>query len=170
MNIDKLFADKQYLNSQIVFFTKHKHIKRIRSNSELIKSHIEKAKHNLKFYKLNKNHQEFLDWLIVALYYSLYHSSLALITNKNYMSKNHYATILILIKEYSIEKEDAHLMENLAINKDDANFYTSLKKERHDASYSTQSIFRIKQIENYEKGVINFINKVEDMLDDVIYN
>ncbi len=165
MNIDKLFSNKEYLLEQIDFFTQQKQIRKINSNKELVMSHIDKAKHNLAFYKLNKNNTEFNDWLIVTLYYALYHSSLALITNRNYMSKNHYATILLLINEYSISKEDIELFENLSINKEDANFYTSLKQDRHNASYSTQNLFSKPLIEKYEKGVIDFIIKTEEILE-----
>ena len=97
MKIDILFSDKNYLENQIKFFIDNKQIKKIESNPELVKSHIEKAKHNLSFFKLNKKYEEYKDWQIVSLYYALYHASLALITNKNYSSKNHQATILILI-------------------------------------------------------------------------
>ncbi len=110
MNIDKLFLNKEYLEKEISFFITKKQIKKIDNNLELVKSHLKKARHNLEFYKLNKEHREFNDWLIVILYYSLYHSALALITNKNYSSKNHYATILILIKEYSITKDEVRLL------------------------------------------------------------
>jgi len=163
MNINKLFLDKKYLAEQINFFKQQKQIKKINSNKELVKSHIDKAKHNLAFYKLNKDNLEFNDWLIVTLYYSLYHSSLALITNKNYMSKNHYATMLLLISEYLVSKEEINLFENLSINKEDANLYTTLKNDRQNASYSTQNIFSKELIEKYEKGVINFIIKTEEI-------
>ena len=102
MNIDKLFSDKEYLEKELSFFMIKKQIKKIDTNPELVRSHLKKARHNLEFYRLNKEHPTFNDWLIVTLYYSLYHSALALITNKNFSSKNHYATILILIKGYAI--------------------------------------------------------------------
>ena len=79
---------------------------KISNNPELVNSHIKKARHNLEFFKLNKEYSKFNDWLIVTLYYSLYHSALALITNKNYSSKNHYATIIVLIKEYRHSKSE----------------------------------------------------------------
>lgn len=99
MNLNKLFSDKNYLESELNFFVRKKQIKIIEENSELVDSHLKKARHNIEFFKLNKQYSKFNDWLIVALYYSLYHCALALITNKRYSSKNHYATILILIKE-----------------------------------------------------------------------
>ena len=164
MDIDKLFKDKEFLKKEINFFISKKHIKIIQENKELVQSHIKKARHNIEFYKLNKPHSKFNDWLIVTLYYALYHSALALITNKNYSSKNHYATILILIKEYSITKDEAKLLNDLSINKEDAELYTNLKDDRHDASYTTDIKFDQKAIIDYENKVLDFINKTEELI------
>ncbi|MBU1030880.1 MAG: DNA-binding protein [Nanoarchaeota archaeon] len=164
MNINKLFEDKKYLEKELNFFITKNQIKKISKNEELVISHIKKAKHNLEFFKLNKQHQKFNDWLIVALYYSLYHCALALITNKRYTSKNHYATILILIKEYSISRAEAELLKELSINKEDAELYTNLKGDRHNASYLTQSRFNQETIQDYENQVLDFINKTEELI------
>ena len=164
MNIERLFQDRKYLEKELVFFINKKHIKIIDKNPELVQSHLKKARHNLEFYKLNNKHDKFGDWLIVTLYYALYHSALALITNKKYASKNHYATILILIKEYSITKEDAKLLHELSISKEDAQLYTQLKADRHDASYATNTKFDNQTIREYEDKVLNFINKAEELL------
>lgn len=164
MDIDKLFSDKEYLENEINFFTAKKHLKKIDNNPELVTSHLKKARHNLEFYKLNKEHSKFNDWLIVTLYYSLYHSALALITNRNYSSKNHYATILILIKEYSITKNEARLLNELSINKEDAELYTHLKDDRQDASYATNIKFGQETIEEYENQVLDFVNKTEESI------
>ena len=165
MDIDKLFLDKEYLVKEIDFFIAKKQIRKIEENKDLVKSHIRKARHNLEFFKLNKERGEFGDWLIVTLYYALYHSALALIVNKNYSSKNHFATILILIKEYSITKDEVILLNELSINKNDAELYTNLKKDRHDASYMTKVKFDRETIEDYENKVLDFINKAEEILE-----
>ncbi len=162
--LDKLFSDKQYLEKELKFFISKKHIKIIQKNKELVQSHLKKARHNLEFYKLNKQYNKFNDWLIVTLYYALYHSALALITNKNYSSKNHYATILILIKEYAITKDEANLLNDLSISKEDAELYTSLKDDRHDASYATDVKFDQEAIIDYENKVLDFINKTEELI------
>lgn len=164
MNINKLFIDKEFLNKQIEFFIKTKQIKKIEDNPELSKSHLEKAKHNIKFYRLNKKNSNYQDWQIVVLYYSLYQACLSLLTRKGYSSKSHEATILLLIKEYSISKNEAELIDNLELNRDEAQMYTQLKKDRHDASYSTNTRFTNSLIDNYEKQVIKFINKTELIL------
>ena len=164
MNINKLFEDKKYLEEELNFFITKKHIRRITKNAELVQSHIKKSRHNLEFYKLNKEYNKFNDWLIVALYYSLYHCALALITKKQYASKNHYATILILIKEYAITKEEAVLLNELSINKEDAELYTNLKDDRHDASYTTDIKFNQTTVQDYETKVLDFINKAEEII------
>lgn len=164
MNIDRLFADKKFLEKELNFFIIKKMIKTIGENRELVQSHIKKARHNIEFYKLNKQYNKFNDWLIVILYYALYHSALALITNKKYASKNHYATILILIKEYPITKDEAKLLNELSINKEDAELYTNLKGDRHDASYATNIKFGQKTITDYENKVLGFINKTEELI------
>ena len=164
MNIDKLFLDKQYVEKELDFFITKKHIKKIKENKKLVSSHLKKARHNIEFYKLNKEHTKFNDWLIVTLYYALYHSALALITNRNFSSKNHYATILILIKEYAITRDEAKLLNDLSINKEDAELYTNLKDDRHDASYATNSKFSQEIIEDYENKVLDFINKTEELI------
>ena len=164
MDIDRLFSEKEYLEKEIHFFILKKQIKKIDNNKELVVSHIKKARHNLEFFKLNREHHKFNDWLIVTLYYTLYHSALALITNKNYSSKNHYATILILIKEYSITRDEAKLLDDLSISKEDAELYTNLKDDRHDASYATNIKFNQETIKEYEDQVLDFVNKTEEII------
>ena len=164
MNIDKLFSDKEYLEKEINFFVTKKQIKKIENNKELVNAHVKKSRHNLEFYKLNKEYTKFNDWLIVTLYYSLYRSALALITNRNYSSKNHYATILILIQEYAITKDEARLLDELSINKEDAELYTNLKDDRHDASYATNIKFSQEIIKDYENQVLDFVNKTEELM------
>ena len=164
MEIDKLFSDKKYLENEINFFITKKHIMKISNNPELVNSHIKKARHNLEFFKLNKEYSKFNDWLIVTLYYSLYHSALALITNRNYSSKNHYATIIVLIKEYAITRNEVKLMDELLISKEDAELYTNLKDDRHDASYATNIKFTEELIKDYENKVLDFVNKTEELI------
>jgi uncharacterized protein (UPF0332 family) len=116
------------------------------------------------FYKENKEKSAYNDWLIVILYYALYHCALALITKKQYVSKNHYATILILVNEYNISSAEAQLIDELSINKNDAELYTNLRDDRHDASYSTSVRFSDKKVLDYESQVIDFINKTDQLL------
>lgn len=166
MNIKKLFENNNYLDSQILFFKNKKHINLIHKNEELVIAHIEKARHNIKFYKLNKQNEGFNDWLVVVLYYSLYHCALALITNKNYKSKNHYATILLLVKEYNLSQKEAEFIKDLSIKEEDAKLYTELRSDRKDASYATFTRFDLKRVNYYEDKVLDFFNKTKEILND----
>ncbi len=164
MNINKLFTDTTFLENQISFFLSKKQIRKISKNKELALAHLQKAKHNFGFFRLNKDHTDYLDWQVVVLYYALYHSTLALIINKQYMSKNHSATVMLLIKEYAISAQEAHLIDELSVNKEDAQLYTELKSDRHDASYSTSIRFSAELVEHYESEVLSFLNKTEEIL------
>lgn len=164
MRLSKYFSDRKLLEKQVQFFIKKKQLISISENKELVEAHLTKAKHNLKFFDINKERSMFNDWLVVTLYYSLYHCALALIVNKKYTSKNHAATLLLLIKEYPLHPEEAELIEELAMSKDDAELYTNLKKDRHNASYATKTLFTNKKIEEYRFRVIEFMQKTEEIL------
>ncbi len=164
MRIKQLFSNRVLLEKELGFFIAKKQIKKIQRNPDLALPHLQKAKHNLAFYKLNKNRNSFNDWLIVVLYYSLYHSALALIIQRGYVSKNHYATILVLMNEYLVSEDEVEFIDELSVTKEDANLYTSLKEERHSASYMTGLKFTNDKIVFYEDKVIEFLNKTEEIL------
>jgi uncharacterized protein (UPF0332 family) len=165
MNIDKLFNNSKLLKQQYHFYIKKKQLLKIEKDNDLIDSHLEKAKHNMLFFSKNKNDSKFNDWLIVTLYYALYHSVLALIINKNYVSKNHTASLIFLIKHYSYLKNEIKLLHDLSIKKEDAELYTNLKEDRHTTSYQTNIYFSKEKINEYKIKVLDFINKTEEIID-----
>lgn len=77
---------------------------------------------------------------MIGCYYCLYHSALALLIKKGLFSKNHEATLCILIKEYHFPKEDIILLDSL--NNQDILFYAETKYKRKKASYSTNLLFQ----------------------------
>lgn len=161
-NINQIFEDENLLNN---FYMQYKpFLFKISSNENLTKAHLQKAKHNLLFFTKNQQDLNFKDWLIVILYYSLYHAVLALITNKNYKSTNHTASLIFIIKHYLNFKQEILLLYDLSIKKEDAQLYTQLKIDRHNASYQTNTQFSEEIINEYKIKVIKFINKVEKIL------
>ena len=165
MNLEELFADKNKLDEQYQFYIQKKLLKPIEKDHDLVGAHIEKAKHNLRFFDNNAKHDGYDDWLIVTLYYTLYHLVLALITQKEFSSKNHTASLIFLIKHYIQFKEDIRLLYELSIKKEDAELYTELKEERHKASYDTQHNFSKKKITEYREKVITFLHKTEELIE-----
>ncbi|MBU2589844.1 MAG: HEPN domain-containing protein [Nanoarchaeota archaeon] len=164
MYINKLFSNKKLLDNNYDFFIKKRLTVKIGENEDLVEAHLEKAKHNMLFFKKNLKDSQFNDWLIVTLYYALYHAVLALIVKKRYTSKNHTASLVFLIKHYSQLKEDILLVQELSIKKEDAELYTKLKEDRHKASYESKINFTNKNINDYKQKVKNFIQKTEELI------
>jgi uncharacterized protein (UPF0332 family) len=165
MNVNRFYDDKNLLNEELEKYKLQNLLRKEPFATSLVKAHLDKAKHNLKFFQKNVSEAEFNDWLIVVLYYAAYHAALALIANKGYISKSHDSTLLFLIKEYKIEKAEAELIESLAITKSDAEFYASLKETRRQANYSTNTLFRTEKVKEYHRKTIEFINKAEELLE-----
>jgi len=164
--IKDYFENEKFLDKEIKFHKDKKNLVESKHSLGLIDAHLEKSKHNLRMVGLLIKNKDYNDWVVVGLYYALYHSCLALLANKGYYSKNHTATLLFLIKNYSgFSFEEIEMIEELSINKSDAEFYTDLKQERHSASYSTNSLFNEDKIKELRKKTISFINKVELILE-----
>ena len=165
MNITKYYENKKALDKKIQEYKKNKQLIAQEKNKALCYAHIEKAKHNISFFNKNEKEGQYNDWLTVILYYALYHAALALVTNKNYKSKNHNATLLFIIQQYKISIKEAILIQELAINKEDAELYTTLKRDRQKASYSTNTQITTARIKNYKERVIEFIQKTKEILE-----
>ncbi len=163
MNIKYYLENKEKLNKKYKFFIEKKQLIKIKENKNLILAHIKKAEHNLKL--ISKLDSEFNDWKIISLYYCLYHSSLALLINKGYISKNHNATLIFLIINYTqINNDEIKLINELQLKEEDAKFYSTLKNERENANYSSNIIFDNDTIIHLKKRTIEFLNKVKIIL------
>ena len=143
-------------------------IKKETEIKELIEGHIEKANHNLKFVKSTLELKEFNDWAIVSSYYSIYHASLALCALNGYSTKNHLATLLILIKEFygkGLTKEEIEVVGDTSIEKEEVLNYVEAKLYRTKASYSTEKAFDKNEAEILRQKAISFVNKVKEIIE-----
>lgn len=70
---------------------RHKGLKKIEVNEELVNKHLEKAAHNLNAITDFKN-IGYSDWSAIASFYALYHCLLALILKFGYQSRNQSCT------------------------------------------------------------------------------
>jgi len=164
--IKEYFNNIELLCKELEFHISKDNLIEEESAKNLVGAHIEKAKHNLRTADLLISNKDYNDWVIISLYYALYHSCLALLAKKGYSSKNHTATLLFILKNYSnISKDEIEMIDNTLITKSDAEFYTSLKQDRHDASYSTNVLFDKDSVVLLRKKAISFINKVELILE-----
>jgi uncharacterized protein (UPF0332 family) len=164
--ISDYFQNEELLVDEISFHVSKGNLIEDKTATGLVLAHIEKAKHNLRASDLLLLNKDYGDWVVISLYYALYHSCLALVANKGYYSKNHTATLLVILKNYSnISHEEIEMIDETSFTKSDAEFYTSLKQDRHDASYTTSVLFDKEKIELLRKKTISFINKIEEMLE-----
>src|SRR3989344_843211 len=149
-------------------YLKSKKITKETETPALVKGHIEKADHNLKFLQATLGLKEFNDWAIVVSYYSIYQASLALCALKGYSTKNHLATLLIFIKDFykiKLDREDIAIVSKVAIEKEEVLDYIKNKAKRKEANYSTKIFFDIKEAEGLQRKAINFVNKVKEIID-----
>lgn len=166
-DLNRLIADSVLLNERIESGKKSKIIRKQQKDREEIRGHIEKAENNLKFVFDNLKLGHF-DWCITGCYYAVYHIALALILSKEYSSKNHDATLCLLIKEYyknGITKEDVELINNFFLNYQDLLFYIQSKNKREEATYSTRYKFDQNIVEELRLKAIDFIDKAKNILE-----
>ena len=166
--LNQLISDKKLLDKRIKFYESKKIIKKQEPNTLEIQGHLEKVKHNLQFVNDNLG-KEYNDWCITGCYYSMYHSALALALSRGYSSKNHDATLCILVKEFynkGISERDLEIFNQLFLSYIDLILYVDAKKKREDATYSTKYDFTKETVEDLRDKAIQFTNKVQEILKD----
>jgi len=164
--LNKLIENQDIVNEAIEKYEKKFIIRRNKIDEFEIQGHFEKAEHNLKFIQDNLK-LGYFDWCITGCYYSVYHAALALLLAKGYTSKNHDATLCVLIKEYykqGIDEKDIELINNFFLDYQDLLFYVQSKNKREEATYSSKYKFDKKVVEELRLKSILFINKVKEIL------
>ena len=135
---------------------------------ELVQGHLQKADHNLRFTRAVLGLKEFNDWSVVGAYYSIYQASLALCALKGYSTKDHNATLLVLIKEFyrnGLGKEEIESVGDIGIEKEEVLHYAEAKAERKNASYSTRIFFDKSEVEMLRMKAISFVNKAKEIIE-----
>ncbi len=164
-DIDQLLNNKELLEKKIKEFLEQNILKNQPEDQEEIKGHLLKADHNLRFIAENIK-IGFLDWAIVGCDYASYHAALALILTKGYFSKNHLATLCILIKEFykqGLNEEDIKTLSTF-LDYQDVLFYVESKNKREDATYSSKTKFDKKEVEQLRMKAILFASKIKMIL------
>jgi len=167
-DLNKLVANPDLVDEKIKDFFDKKVIQSGKLDPGEIKGHLLKAEYNLRFVNDNIKLQYF-DWAITGCYYASYHAALALILTKGYSSKNHLATLCILIKEFyqkGLSREDLEILSNF-LDYQDVLFYVESKNKREDATYSTKTKFERKEIEQLRIKAVLFVSKIKYILNEV---
>ena len=164
-NLQKLINSPELVEEKIKEVMEKKLLFKQEVDKEEIEGHILKADNNLRFVAAITK-EKFFDWAITGCYYTCYHAALALIQTKGYTSKNHLATLCVIIKEFykkELTKEDIEILANL-LDYEDILFYVETKNKREDASYSTKTVFDKKEVELLRIQAVMFVNKIKDIL------
>jgi len=161
--LHKLLSDQNILQQKIK--EQSQNITYQKVDVHEVQGHLLKAEHNLKFVYANMS-LGFLDWCITGCYYACYHAALSLIQTKGYSSKNHMATLYILIREFynkGLTSEDIDIMSTL-LDYQDILFYVESKNKREDASYSSNTKFQEKDVEELRVKSVLFVSKAKGMV------
>jgi len=166
------FEDEKILEDSFNFYKKKMIIKEEIETENLSKSHLKKADYNLNFINFLEKENAFFDWIIVGCYYTIYHSALALLSNRGISSKNHLATLCSLIKFYyskeggaTLTKEEIELISKSSLEKQEINYFTEAKDKREIASYGIDSNFNKIGAKDLKKKTIQFVNKCKEILE-----
>ena len=163
--LNKLLTDKDLVEERIKEFQEQKILKKQKIDINEIQGHLLKADNNLRFVSENIR-LGFYDWAITGCYYSCYHAALALILTKGYSSKDHLATLCILIKDFykkGLSQEDIQILSRL-LDYQDVLFYVESKNKREDATYSTKIKFDKSESEQLRIKATLFVSKIKSIL------
>lgn len=164
-DVNRLLSDEQLVESLVKNFMNEAILKKQPEDVYEITGHINKAEHNLRFVMENIK-LGFIDWAITGCYYASYHAALSLLMKAGYSSKNHLATLCILIQKYykkELNKEDLEIVAHF-LDYQDILFYVESKNKREDAAYSTKVKFEKKEVEQLRIKAALFVSKVKSIL------
>ena len=165
-DLNKLMDNSDFIDEKLNNFLLDNTLKKQPVDKEEIKGHLQKANHNLRFVAENIK-LDFSDWAITGCYYASYHAALALIMSKGHSSKNHLATLCVLIKEFyenGLDRKDIEIISTFLDYKDIL-FYVESKEKRESATYSTNLLFNKKDVEQLRIKAVLFISKIKEILE-----
>ena len=164
-DLKKLLSNREIVDGKIKQFIADGILRKEKVSVEEMTGHLLKAEHNLNFVR-DTLKAGYLDWAITGCYYACYQAVLALILTKGYSSKNHFATLCVLIKEFygeGLNKEDIELISKF-LDYQDVLFYVESKDKRERATYSTRTLYDKKEVENLRIKAVLFVNKLKDII------
>lgn len=166
-DLNKLVGSPEIVSGRIVEYEKNEAIRKQPVDIAEIKGRIAKAENNLRFIRDNIK-LGYFDWCITGCYYTMYQAALALLTAKGFYSKNHDATLCLLIREYyekGISGEDIELINRLFIDYNDLVFYVQSKNKREEATYSSKYLFDRQLVEELRVKAVLFVDKAKEILE-----
>lgn len=140
-------------------FAKEDRLKFIKPDIEKAKSHVNKAKHNLRAADYNFN-GGFHDWAVSQSYYAMYHGLIAILSKYGLESKNHSCTFVAV--------EDIILKHNIDLSKVDLAFIrTTEQMETKDVKSLREEFQYGTKTELNREILINIIQKAKEIVEKI---
>jgi len=144
----------------------HKGLKRVKPDEGEVERHIKKAQHNLKAIDHNIK-GGFKDWAVCAVFYSMYHSLLAVLSKLGYESRNQECTIIAV--EYLIEKEKINLDKKYIemIRRTSEMMPKDAKMLREEFQYGTDVEVDDEVLNLLKNNAKEFVEKIQILLEEI---
>lgn len=177
-DVSKLTKERQYCEELFNYYIR---IKTIKKTNPDYKKYINKAVSNLELanflleehdfsIKEKLPNRKYYDWCITIYYYSIYHTSLALLAKLGYKSNSHFATLATITlfyfhKDNILKKEDIDfLLEKINLEEKEIDFVIESKDLRERACYEVDELFNISITKMLQKQTVDFVNKIKELL------
>ncbi len=148
----------------------------ISPNNYLSGGHIKMADHNLVVMTDLKNlgHE---DWVVIAAYYAMYQSALALLTKSGMESKEHAATAAVLeyffgeqlgrelIGKFNDAREKKEMIESVTIQEKYIDYMWKMKRARETVQYGISMSY--KETDAIMRNTREFVSKIKLVLSEL---
>lgn len=147
-------------------------------NPQLSRMHLEKSLKNIEVMNYLKK-GNYLDWTVIAAYYSMYQACLSILTRIGLKSENHTCTIAVIeryfvrtgeldkkfVEQYRNLSDIIEKIEKVKIEQKLLNVLKDARDKREDFQYDVESEIDIVNVEEVTKGAIEFVERVKILVD-----
>ena len=149
---------------------KERGLRIINPNDYLSDGHMKKADHNL-IVMTDLNRLKHEDWVVIAAYYAMYQSALALLAKIGLESKDHATTVAVLqyffdrqiskelIEKFNELKERKDKIEAIIIEEKYIDYLWKIKRARETVQYGISMTYR--ETDTIMKNARDFVSKIK---------
>jgi len=149
---------------------KERGLRIISPNEYLYDGHIKKADHNL-IVMTDLNRLKHEDWVVIAAYYAMYQSALALLSKIGLESKDHATTVAVLqyfcdrqiskelIEKFNELKERKDKIEAIVIEEKYIDYLWKIKRARETVQYGISVTY--KETDTIMNNARDFVSKIK---------
>ncbi len=151
-------------------------LKIIKPNEDLVKGHIDKADHDL-VVMTDLDKLGHSDWVVIVAYYSMYHSSIAMLSKIGLDSKDHATTVAILeyffgkkiekslLDKFNELKEKKEKLETIKLEEKYIEYLWKTKKKRETIQYGVATTY--KETDIIMNNAREFVTKIKVLLEEI---